>query len=87
MYIHIAKKDLGDMCGFDKPQIVCEKMRKLEIEMIHWLFLVIAMYCQASSSQFNQSKGREYDILVLILSIDNKIMDSSKDKIEREVTF
>ena len=46
MYIHIAKKDLGDMCGFDKPQIVCEKMRNLEIEMI---FLVIAMYCQASS--------------------------------------
>ena len=26
-----------------------------EIEMIHRLFLVIAMYCQASSSQFNKS--------------------------------
>ena len=26
-----------------------------EIEMIYRLFLVIAMYCQASSSQFNES--------------------------------
>ena len=26
-----------------------------EIEIIHRLFLVIAMYCQASSSQFNES--------------------------------
>ena len=26
-----------------------------EIEIIHRLFLVIGMYCQASSSQFNES--------------------------------
>ena len=26
-----------------------------EIEIIHGLFVVIAMYCQVSSSQFNQS--------------------------------
>ena len=26
-----------------------------EIEIIHRLFLVIAMYCQASSTQFNES--------------------------------
>ena len=28
-----------------------------EIEIIHRLFLVIAMYCQASSSQFNESRN------------------------------
>ena len=26
-----------------------------EIEIVHRLFLIIAMYCQASSSQFNES--------------------------------
>ena len=38
---------------FDKDEWVHAKCK--EIEIIHRLFLVIAMHCQASSSQFNQS--------------------------------
>ena len=32
-----------------------------EIQIILMLFLVIAMYCQASSSQFNQSLNLPYN--------------------------
>ena len=47
--------DLGKKSGFIKSgqPIVC--ITGKEIEIIHRLFLVIAMYCQASSSQLYES--------------------------------
>ena len=47
------------LCDLTKKKVSsyhCVKMPEAkEIEIIHRLFLVIAMFCQASSSQFNES--------------------------------
>ena len=57
MHVDFIRRTLAANVGVPKISTIEEDLlpRTKEIAIIHRLFLVIAMYYQASSSQFNES--------------------------------